>query len=427
MTGEGQLRAETAQELDWLLAEVDAELASAYPGDRPGRQPVHTCYLPADSFRPDTAAQWGTAALGALADAGLDRDAFAQVMGLPRTLAWPVRERVIAKLASEPVEDLRLDFEDGYGSRPDAAEDADAAAAAARLAAAVAAGQAPAFTGLRCKSLTAATRHRAIGTLDIFLGELAGRGGVPAGLVLTLPKVSHDRQVHAMTLLCERLEAAHGLPAGQLRYEIQVETPQVVLGQDGAAMIARCVQAGNGRLTGLHFGTYDYSAALGIAAQYQSLDHPAADHAKNVLQLAAAGTGVRLSDGSSNVLPVGSRADVLAAWRLHAGLVRRSLERGFYQGWDMHPGQLVSRYAASYGFFLGGLDQACERLRSDAQPAGSASRLEEPATAMALAGFLRRAVDCGAVTEAEVTERTGLTGGQLAELSWPAHLRDADA
>jgi citrate lyase beta subunit len=422
----GELRGETAQELDWLLAEVDAELASGYPGERPGRQPVHTCYLPADSFEPDTAAQWGAAAQAALAGAGLDDDGFAEVMGLPPELAGQVRERVTAKLAGEPVEDLRLDFEDGYGSRPDAAEDADAAAAATRLAAAVAAGQAPAFTGLRCKSLTAATRHRAIATLDIFVGELAGHGGLPPGFAVTLPKVSHDRQVHAMTLLCERLEAAHGLPA-QLRFEIQVETPQVVLGPDGAATIARCVQAGNGRLTGLHFGTYDYSAALGIAAQYQSLDHPAADHAKHVLQLAAAGTGVRLSDGSSNVLPVGDRADVLAAWRLHARLVRRSLERGFYQGWDLHPGQLVSRYAASYGFFIGGLDQACARLRSWARATGTGGRLEEPATAMALAGFLRRAVDCGAVSPAELTERTGLTEGQLAALRWPASARHADA
>jgi citrate lyase beta subunit len=406
------LRGQVAAELDRMLAGVDEELARAYQGERPGRQPVHTCYLPADRFEPDTAAQWGAAARSALAGAGLDTDGFAEVMGLPAELAAAVLERVMFKLASEPIEDIRLDFEDGYGTRPDQVEDADAAAAATRLATAIAAGTAPAFAGLRCKSLTAATRQRAISTLDIFLASLAGHGSVPAGLVLTLPKVSHERQVQAMTVLCERLEAEHGLPAGQLRFEIQVETAQVVLGADGAAEIARCVHAGSGRLTGLHFGTYDYSAALGIAAQYQSLDHPAADHAKNVLQLAAAGTGVWLSDGSSNVLPVGTRADVLAAWLLHARLVRRSLERGFYQGWDLHPAQLVSRYAATYGFFLAGLDQACARMAAWAErTAGTtqtASQLEEPATAIALAGFLRRAVDCGAVSKAEVTQRTGL-------------------
>jgi HpcH/HpaI aldolase/citrate lyase family len=438
-----KLRSEVAAELDGLLADVDAELARAYPGERPGRQPVHTCYLPADRFEPDSAAQWGSAAMAALDGASLDDHGFADVMGLPGELAVGVRERVTAKLVSEPVEDLRLDFEDGYGSRPDPAEDADAAAGAAKLAAAIASGGAPAFVGLRCKSLTASTRGRAIGTLDIFIAGLAARGAVPHGLLLTLPKVSHERHVQAMTVLCDRLEAEYGLPAGQLLFEIQVETPQIVLGADGAATVARCVQAGNGRLAGLHFGTYDYSAALGIAAQYQSLDHPAADHAKQVLQLAAAGTGVRLSDGSSNVLPAGSRADVIAGWRLHAGLVRRSLERGFYQGWDLHPAQLVSRYAATYGFFLAGLDQACSRLRewtsrgsrgvalpgqAESGTAGTASRLEEPATAIALAGFLRRALDCGAVGDAEVADRTGLTSGQLAALSRPTSARlSADA
>src|SRR3954452_25534826 len=111
------------------------------------------------------------------------------------------------------------------------------------------------------------------------------------------------------------------------------------------------VHAGAGRLVGLHYGTYDYNAACGVAAPYQSTEHAVADHAKAVMQLAAAGTGVRLSDGSTNVLPVGERRRVHAAWRLHAGLVERSLRRGFYQGWDMHPGHLPTRYLATYAFF----------------------------------------------------------------------------
>ena len=133
---------------------------------------------------------------------------------------------------------------------------------------------------------------------------------------------------------------------------------------------AACTRAA-GRLTGVHYGTYDYSAALGIAAQYQSMEHPAADHARAVMQVAAAGTGVRLSDGSSNVLPVGSPrrgARGLAAAR-PAGPAQ-SLERGFYQGWDLHPAQLVSRYAATYGFFRAGLAVACDRLAGYVEPGG---------------------------------------------------------
>ncbi len=207
--------------------------------------------------------------------------------------------------------------------------------------------------------------------------------------MVTLPKVTSPDQVRAMSLLCARLEEAHGLADGQLRFEVQAETPQLILGADGAATIARCLHEGGRRLTGVHYGTYDYSAALGIAARYQSMEHPAADHARAVLQVAAAGTGVRLSDGSSNVLPVGSPDEVRAAWRQHARLVRRSLERGFYQGWDLHPAQLVSRYAATYGFFRAGLAVACDRLAGYASRAASGV-LEEPATARALAGYLVR-------------------------------------
>ncbi len=428
-------------ELDAMLAEADRDLARRYPGERPGRQPVHTVYVPADKFRPDLAAGWGRQALKALEAWAPDAAQFSSAMGVPPALAAEVRSRVLAKLIAEPIEDLRLDFEDGYhpgaivnsgGSPPadadahggrsraseaagngdlphdaDAAEDADARSAAAALADAVAAGRAPPFTGLRCKSLEPATRRRAIRTLDIFLAALLSRGPLPAGFVVTLPKVTSADQVTAMAHLCDRLEQAHALPAGQLAFEVQVETPQAILGADGTAVIASCVHAGGGRLTGLHYGTYDYSASLGIAAAYQSMEHPAADHARAVMQVAAAGTGVRLSDGSSNVLPEGSRDEVVAAWQLHSALVRRSLERGFYQGWDLHPAQLASRYAATYAFFRGGLAVTCARLRSylgSARP----GLLEEPATARALAGYLTRGLDCGAVSQHEVTDLTGL-------------------
>src|SRR5690242_17804457 len=128
-----------------------------------------------------------------------------------------------------------------------------------------------------------------------------------------------------MTVLCGHLDA-------DLKFEIQIETPPAVLAADGTATVARMIDAAGGRLVGLHYGTYDYSAALGVAAAYQSLEHPVADHAKAVMQVAAAGTGVRLSDGSTNVVPAGSPEQVRDALRLHARLVRRSLERGYYQG-----------------------------------------------------------------------------------------------
>jgi citrate lyase beta subunit len=408
--------AETAgAELDALLADADRDLAAGYPGERTGRQPVHTVYVPADRFEPGLPAQWGSQALDALAKWAPEPADFAAAMGLSPGLAADVLPRVRAKLAAEPVEDLRLDFEDGYGDRGDQAEDADAASAGAALAAAVAAGSAPPFTGVRCKSLEQGTRRRAIRTLDVFLAGLLSGGPLPPGFTITLPKVTSAAQVEAMASLCRWLEEEHHLARRRLTFEVQVETPQVILGADGTAVIARCVHAADGRLAGLHYGTYDYSAALGIAAAYQSMKHPAADYARAVMQVAAAGTGVRLSDGSSNVLPEGTADEVAAAWRLHARLVRRSLERGFYQGWDLHPAQLASRYAATYAFFRDGLPAACARLRSIAGAARS-GLLEEPATARALAGYLTRGQDCGAISPAEVFTQTGLDRSALEAL-----------
>jgi citrate lyase beta subunit len=401
--------ARAVTEVDEMLAASDHALQTRYPGDRPGRQPVHTAYVPADQFHPDLAAEWGHQAMEALADFAPSPADFGAAMGLPHDIAGIVRERVAAKLASEPVEDFRLDFEDGYKPAGDAdtTEDADAVAAARHLADAAARGSAPPYTGIRSKSLEPATRLRAIRTITIFLAELLAHGPLPAGFVLTLPKVSSADQVQALALLCDRLEQTFGLPDGRLTFEIQAETPQLILGPNGGATIAHCVRVGGARLTGVHYGTYDYAAALGIAGEFQRLDHPAADHAREILQVAVAGTGVRLSDGSLNMLPTGFRSEVVAAWQQHSALVRRALERGFYQGWDLHPAQLASRYAATYGFFVGGLPRACERLRSYTGSARTGT-LEEPATARALAGFLLRGHDCGAISEADISERCGL-------------------
>jgi citrate lyase beta subunit len=406
--------ADVAYELDRLLAVADAELASGYGPGGAGRQPVHTAYVPAHKFGPETVRQWGAQALAAMDEFAPGPTELADATGLAPGVAANVYPLVLAKLARQPVEDLRIDFEDGYGTRADDTEDAHARAAARSLVTVLREDAAPSFMGLRCKSLEKDSRHRAVRTLQMFLGALLENDRPPPqGFVITLPKVTSAAQVSAMAVLCERLEAAFAVtwPLGLLVFEIQVETPQVVLGADGAATIARCLHAAPDRLAGLHFGTYDYTASLGIAAPYQSLEHPAADYARAVMQVAAAGTGVQLSDGSTNVLPVGSRDDVISAWRLHARLVRRSLERGFYQGWDLHPAQLVSRYAATYAFYREGLPDACDRLRSYA--ARAAAGEEEPATVRALVEFLARAVGCGAVTETELTHGTGLTADAI--------------
>ncbi|PZF81101.1 DUF6986 family protein [Jiangella anatolica] len=390
-----ELAASLLGQLDARLAAADAALARAYPGERPGRQPVHTVYVPADRHTAGLVPAYGAAALDLL-DEHADR--FAALVRDPGLVA-----RVRAKLAAEPVEDLRVDFEDGYTGRSDADEDADVVRSAEALVESREKGAAAPFGGIRIKSLEASTRARGVRTLTSYVATLAAAGAGLDRWVVTLPKVTSVDQVEAMAHACHVLETGLGLDRGALRFEVQIETPQSILGPDGTALVARMVQAAGRRLTGLHYGTYDYSAYCGIAAGQQSLEHPVADHAKLVMQAAAAGTGVRLSDGSTNVLPVGGADDVEAAWANHHRLVRRSLERGFYQGWDLHPGQLPTRYAATYAFYRDGLARANARL-ADYTRDTMTGIADEPATARALAAFLLRAVDCGAVDEAEVAD-----------------------
>ncbi|SMD21136.1 DUF6986 family protein [Kibdelosporangium aridum] len=384
----------TIASLTARLSEVDRRRAARYPGGRGGRQPVHTCYVPASQIGPSTPREWGEQALAAMTEHGFD-------------LSKDLTERVKAKLAREPVEDLRIDFEDGYGAP--STEDDDARYAAGCLVRWHAEGIAPYSSGLRIKSFdTPALRDRAIRTLDIFLETLRD---LPPGFVITFPKVTAAEQVEVFAELLEVLEQRLGWPTGSLTFEIQVETTQSIVDSEGKLAIPAFITAGGQRVVGLHYGTYDYTAAVGLGAAQQNLAHHAADFARHVMQVSAAGTGVRLSDGSSNVLPVGDTAQVLAAWRVHYGLVRRSLEHGFFQGWDMHPAQLVSRYAAVFGYYRESLESDARRLAAYAARANSADSggvLDEPATAQALSASLLRSVDCGAATAEEITQATGL-------------------
>ncbi|WP_299569115.1 aldolase/citrate lyase family protein [uncultured Williamsia sp.] len=384
-----RIPAEGLDRVEAILAEADAELDRLYPGDRRTGQPVHTVYVTADKAVPQTPQAWGTQARALLTDHTMI------VAGLDAAVDVSLVDRILGEC---PVQDLRIDFEDGYGDRGDDVEDEDARRAGATLAAWAADPSGPFSLGIRAKGLGAAERRRGIRTLETVLDAA---GGIPDGFVFTVPKLRSVRQVDGVVALCEEIERAHGLPTGSLRFELQIESPQAVVGADGTATLARAIVAAEGRCTGLHYGTYDYSAACGIAARHQSLDHPVADHAKAVMTAAAAQTGVWVSDGSTQVVPEGDPDVVVAALSRHFRLVTRSLQRGIYQGWDMHPGHLVTRWAATTAFFRGALPPAARRLESYLGRLGG-SVVDEPATAEALAAVVLRGVDCGALTESEI-------------------------
>lgn len=398
------------QQLDKTLAATDALLANAYPGDTGSRQAVHTVYVPADQFTFDSAQRWGQQALGSVQQQGSMRQLVDLVLDQDSDDEYRDKLAVLVerKLTVEPVEDLRIDFEDGYGRRSDADEDRHAMAAGQQVAKSLTEGTAPPFIGIRFKCLEADLRARGLRTLEIYLSTLLEQTGqLPDAAVLTLPKVTTLDQIKAMNVVAEALEAGFGLPHGALRYEVQVETPQLIVSAEGRSEVARLVHAGEGRVTSLHYGTYDYSASLGIAAAYQSMDHPAADFAKNVILAAVADTGVHFSDGSTNILPVGSPAEVREAWKNHARLVGRHLHRGIYQGWDMHPAHLPTRFLTTFDFFNRSLYSAVRRLDSYIR-AETSGVMDEPATAKALARYILRSTECGAADSAEMQQLIGL-------------------
>ena len=396
-------------------AEAEAEHRRRFLGDAAASQPLHTLYVPADRIAPTTTVEFGTEALRLLDTHAPDPAAFEEAFGVDAPVAERARTRVHAKLERQPVEDLRVDFEDGYGARPDDEEDRHADEAARAVHAARESGTAPVSFGLRVKSFADGRQARSVRTLDTFLTTLIeAAGGLPEGFVVTFPKVNTAEHVAIFAEVLERLELGLGLADGTLRFEVQVETPRSVIAPDGAVAAPRIVDAAGGRLTAMHVGVFDYTASLGLMPWEQRLDHPANDLARQLLQVALAGTGVAISDGSSNIVPASDRTeDVHAAWRVHAGHVRHSLSAGFYQGWDLHPSHLVSRYAAVYGWLLPHLDDATARVGAWRAGANAEGVLDEPATIIGLLRYLRLAVSSGAVDQAEVLERAGLSADQL--------------
>jgi hypothetical protein len=397
-----------------LRARVEAATAdhdSGYPGPPIVWQPVHTVYVPADRVAADVGPAYGKEAL-ALLDAHVHGTAsFAAAFGGTEELADEVRARVAAKLVADPVEDLRIDFEDGYGVRDDETEDADTERAADAVARAYTEGILPRRWGPRVKSFADGGYDRAVTTLDGLLTGVIDRvGALPPGFVITFPKVISSAHVAVFAGLLARLEAALGLEAGLLRFEVQVETPRTVLDRSGAATLPAVVEAAAGRMSAAHFGVFDYTASLGLPPEQQRLDHPACDFARDIMQVTLAGTGVEVSDGATNLAPAtDDTAAVHAVWNVHAAHVRHSLAHGFYQGWDMHPAHLVSRFATVYAFHLTGFTDLAGRVRAWAEnTTGASGVMDEPATVKALLAQLRRAVGCGAVTEAEALSATGL-------------------
>ncbi len=415
-------------EADDLLARLDAAhvpFARHFAGPRRERQPLHTLYWGAHRMRPDSFVRLGDAARDMFDAYAGDPEQLAAALGFPDgepELASTIHARVQRKLLREPIEDLRIDFEDGYGLRPDAEEDADAEGCARALAQAVRAGEASACSGIRVKPLTPACARRSIATIERFVGTLLDTTGrLPPGFRITLPKVQVVEHVEVAGEILARLEHRLGLPELALPLEFMVEVTQALFDRNGRFQLPLLVRAGGPRLLAVALGVYDFTASCNVTAVWQSIDHRVCDLARGLMTLACAGTPVQLCDGSTNVLPIephprgdgvdqtqlrANRDAVWGAWRLSHDHVRRSLVDGWVQGWDLHPAQIPVRFASAFRFYLEALPAASARLsgylaRAVAATDGAAV-LDDAATGQALLGFFARARQSGAIDGDEV-------------------------
>ncbi|MFT7612732.1 MAG: citrate lyase beta subunit [Parvicellaceae bacterium] len=439
------------------LEEANKTFQQIYPGDLPDRQPVHTVYGGANLFKSDIAAKMRIGALNAFNTYAPNFAVLARALELPGHQLIPdseekikymasslrkggevsenatlrilhnVYEKVKAKLETEALEDFRIDFEDGFGNRPDDEEDQTAINAAMETAKGMAEKSLSPFIGIRIKPFTEDLRNRGIRTLDIYLSTLLSETGgkLPNNFVVMLPKVTITEQPDTLAQLLDIIEVKFGLENGSIKMEMMVETTQSINASDGTNPLLKLVKAAKGRCIAMHFGTYDYTASCNITAKYQTMAHPVCDFAHHMTKVALSHTGVWLSDGATNVMPVGpnkgeltdaqmaeNRSTVHAAWKLGYDHNRHSLWNGFYQGWDLHPAQLVTRYAAVYTFFLESYDDAVHRLKhfvdKSAQATLSGDIFDDAATGQGLLNFFLKALNCGAITEEEILP-TGLT------------------
>lgn len=411
------------------LKEANTAFQKIYPGDRSERQPVHTLYGGAHLFKHDSARTLGERALEVLETYAPDHKIFGEVFGFNDPgFSKKIHDKVINKLKKEAIEDFRIDFEDGYGNRSNEEEDETAVAAAKEVAKGMRERSLSPFIGIRIKPFTEEMKERGLRTLDIFVSTLIKEtnGKLPENFIVMLPKVTIPEQPAALAAFFDILEEELKMQKGSLKMEMMVETTQSIMAIDGTNPLYKFIKASNGRCIAMHFGTYDYTASCSITAKYQEMDHPVCDFAHHMTKVALAHTGIWLSDGATNTMPIGphrgdnltakqmeeNKAIVHRAWKKGYDHIRHSLWNGFYQGWDLNPAQFPMRYAAVFAFFLESYDDAVERLKIFVEKAARATLIgdvfDDAATGQGLLNYFLRALNSGAITEDEVLA-TGLT------------------
>jgi len=351
----------------------------------------------------------------------------------PAWFAWTVYRKTLDKLTLEPIEDFRIDFEDGYGFRTDEEEDGDAIRAATELAMAYGNESITPFCGFRIKSLNKETSARAIRTMDLFLKTLVEKteGEIPENFVITLPKITHKKQVRQLSQHLKRFEKKNGIANRSIGVELMIESPFALFDRKGKIVLKELIDEAEGRCQSAHFGAFDYTSALGIVSTHQGLGHPACDFARQLMLANLAPLGIRLSDSVTTTLPVAihkkgrindlqieeNRRSIHEGWRKHFANVTSSMKNGFYQSWDLHPNQLPARYAAAYAFFLASRDAMAERLKEfinrSTQATLTGNTFDDTASVEGILNFFRLGSDCGAFEPKEIKADLGVSPDEL--------------
>lgn len=439
------IQTEKKDQLFQELTKANHAFQEIYPGDNIERQPVHTLYGGANLFKHDAAETLGKRSLKQFLLYAPDHQVFGQVFDLDTASGFSkkVYDKVIAKLQREAIEDFRVDFEDGYGNRSNEEEDETAHTVALEVAKGIANNSLPPFIGIRIKPFTEEMKERGLRTLDIFVSTLVQESGgrLPDNFIVMLPKVTIPEQPATLAKFFDILENELGLANGVLKMEMMVETTQAIMSPEGKNPLLKFVNASNGRCKAMHFGTYDYTASCSITAKYQEMDHPVCDFAHHMTKVALAHTGIWLSDGATNTMPIGphrgndltpqqlleNQEVVHRAWKKGYDHIRHSLWNGFYQGWDLNPAQFPMRYAAVFAFFLESYDDAVERLKTFVEKAARATLIgdvfDDAATGQGLLNYFLRALNSGAINEEDVLA-TGLTIDEIRSRSFKSILEN---
>ncbi len=391
------------------------------------KQPMHTLYGGAHLFTESTPEKVKQIASGYFSRYVASKKELTEIFGITDfSIAGELFEKISNKLNTTCLEDYRIDFEDGYGSRTEEEEDSAAIKAATEAAKAHNANQLPQFFGFRVKPLTKISAARSLRTLDIFLSNFFSNiHSLPENFIITLPKIENVEQCAVFNEVISEFEKKLQLPDNYIKTELMIELPGALYSPSGTFILPELIKASGKRILGLHFGIYDFTSSIQIPAPSQSYMHPACDEVRFMMQCAGNLYPVSISDGATSFLPLEiykspasenekalNRSSVTKAWKLHFDNVLHSINYGIFQGWDLHPSQIPARVAALQYYFLKNRTQTLDRLKRFVDQAAQATQkggvFDDAATGQGLLNFVRRGYDCDALQESDILS-CGLT------------------